>query len=518
LPLQAAEAGTISSHLPEPALPSDVFAQVTAAWAIQDYAHGERLLAAALQRHPDHWHLRTCHAAAIAYCSRFRSAREAFQQLLDAAPVEKKIHMHGLLGVEWCRIGRHDLALPLLQTAITDPSSPAPVWEACASALDHLRRREEALHIIAEGLRRFPQHPGILLIRAAVERQQGDAARAEHTAREILALTHASPEAKAKAGHELGHALDAQLKYEQAYHAFLAAKAARAPQLAAFLPQWQQNLQHIATCPLPDRAQWIRWREQSGAADNLPIAMLVGCPRSGTTLLERVLDAHPRIISASETVVFSSLWNSHLRSSPEQTSSWQAMHQLTPEVRQSLRDRYVSDMEDSLEQPVGDHLLLDKNPSHLTRLPSILRVFPEAKILMALRDPRAIAWSCFTQYLPDNAESAAFHQLDLTATHVEAQLRFWQRLHDRLPDGTWHESRYERTVLDFDRETRATLTFLGFPWDAQVAEFHHNPDPVRSPTYAEAARPLYRSALEKWRHYEPYAGAMFRKLEAVSTI
>lgn len=485
---------------------------------MQDYAHGERLLAQALQRHPDHWHLRTCHAAAIAYCSRFRSARAAFQQLLDDAPAGKKTHMHGLLGVEWCRIGRHDLALPLLQIAITAPDAPAPVWEACASALDHLRRQEEAHQVIAEGLRRFPLHPGILLIRAAVERQQGDAVRAEHTARQILTIAHASPEAKAKAGHELGHALDAQENYQAAYHAFLAAKEARAAELAAFLTPWQQNLQHIGTVPLPDRAQWSCWQEENEAAGRRPIALLVGCPRSGTTLLERVLDAHPRVISASETVIFSSLWSTHLRSSPSVVSSAQAILQLTTGQWQALRDRYFADMEDSLEQPLTDRLLLDKNPSHLTRLPSLLRIFPEAKILMALRDPRAIAWSCFTQYLPANAESAAFQRLDHTATHVESQLHYWLRLRDTLPEGTWHESRYERTVLDFDRETRATLAFLGLSWDAHVAEFHQNPDPVRSPTYAEAARPLYRNALEKWRNYEPFAGAAFQRLEAISAM
>jgi hypothetical protein len=109
------------------AVPQEVFDQVTQAWAMQDYGWGERLLAEACQRHPDHWHLRTCHAAAIGYCSRFRSARAAFDRLIVEAPAGKKLHMHGLLGVEWCRIGRHDLAVPLLRVAVADGNAPAPV-------------------------------------------------------------------------------------------------------------------------------------------------------------------------------------------------------------------------------------------------------------------------------------------------------------------------------------------------------------------------------------------------------
>lgn len=181
-----------------------------------------------------------------------------------------------------------------------------------------------------------------------------------------------------------------------------------------------------------------------------------------------------------------------------------------------MRRQYFVEMEDALEQPLGDRLLLDKNPSQLNRLPAILRVFPEARVLMALRDPRAIAWSCFTQYLPDNAESAGFNRMETTVVHVESQLRFWLRLRERLPEGSWHESRYETMVTSFDEASRKSIGFLGLDWDDKVAEFHRNPSPVRSPTYAEAARPVYRDAIEKWRHYEEFVGDAFRELASLA--
>lgn len=267
-----------------PAVPQDVFNQVTQAWAIQDYAEGERLLAAARQRNPDHWHLRTCHAAAIAYCSRFRSARNAFDSLLADTPAGKRIHMHGLLGVEWCRIGRHDLAVPLLRVAAEDAAAPAPVFEALASALDHLRDHEAADVVIDEGLRRHPGHPGLLLVRTAVQRQAGNYDQAEATARAILASPMASPDALARSGHELGHTLDRQGRYAEAFAAYSAAKAARSAQLEGFRPIWEKGLQHVRNSILPSSADFIRWKSES-VMDEVPrVAMLVGCPRSGTTL------------------------------------------------------------------------------------------------------------------------------------------------------------------------------------------------------------------------------------------
>jgi hypothetical protein len=135
---------------------------------------------------------------------------------------------------------------------------------------------------------------------------------------------------------------------------------------------------------------------------------------------------------------------------------------------------------------------------------------------MALRDPRAIAWSCFTQYLPDNAESAGFNTLETAVMHVESQLRFWLQLRDRLPAGIWHESRYEGMVGGFETEVHGTLDFLGLPWDPGIAEFHTNPSPVRSPTYAEATLPVYRHAVEKWRNYEPFLAGKLDNLSPLA--
>lgn len=499
-----------------PALPQDVFDQVTQAWAIQDYGFGERLLAEARKQFPDHWHLRTCHAAAIGYCSRFRSARAAFDDLIADAPAEKKIHMHGLLGVEWCRIGRYDFAIPLLQAALAAPAPPAPVYEALASAMEHTKDLRGAREMVELGLQRHGGHPGILLVRAQVQRRSGDFDLAEATARQILASPIASPDAKARAGYELGHALDAQQRYADAFAAFSHAKQNRKAQLAPFQPIWEQGLQRLKGDPLPSTEDFASW-QNSIPAGTEHLAMLVGCPRSGTTLLERVLDAHPDLIAAPETTVFSNLWNACLRSMPDAKHSHEAISRLTAAVIQGVREEYFTEMEDALEQPVCHRLLLDKNPSQLTRVPAIVRIFPEARILMALRDPRAIAWSCFTQYLPDNAESAAFNTLETTAIHVDSQLDFWLRLRERLPEECWHETRYERIVDEFNAEARSTLEFLGLPWDPRVEEFYTNPSPVRSPTYAEAAQPVYRQALEKWRHYEPFLANSLHGLAQVTS-
>jgi hypothetical protein len=160
-------------------------------------------------------------------------------------------------------------------------------------------------------------------------------------------------------------------------------------------------------------------------------------------------------------------------------------------------------------------VVLDKNPSAMPNVPAILRFFPEAKLLIALRDPRAVAWSCYAQYLPPNGESAAFNRFDTLGVHLAATHRFWLHARNELPSGTWRECRYEALVSNFENEARGTLEFLGLPWEPGVACHHTNPAPVRSPTYAEAAQPVYSRAVENWRHYEEFMGEALPALSSV---
>lgn len=494
------------------AIPPEIAALVAKAWAIQDFAEGERILAEGCQMYPDHWHLRTCHAAALGYCARFVEARAAFDALLRDTPPAKRLHMNGLLGVEWCRIGRHDLAVPLLRTAIAIPpgamTAVAPVYEALADALIHLREHAEAKKVARRGLRLYPDHPGLLVVLARALRAVNQLDEAADTARKVNFSRQASPDAIAQANYELGNCLDAQGRYPDAFSAFRAAKHAQRPQAMEFLPQWQMMLNAIRNLDRqPKRSDYLRWTGPAGPeGEPVPITFLVGIPRSGTTLLERVLDAHPGLVSASELPAFRNMWNRHLRMVPAMDSLIHALDAVTPERRQAGREAYLSNIIQALEQPLDGRMLLDKNPSALAITPVMRRYFPEARILMALRDPRAVAWSCYAQYLPMNGETSAFNRFDTLGTHIAASLRLWMNTREQLPREAWHETRYESLVSDFSGEARRTLAFLGLPWREEVAAYHTNPSPVRSPTYAEASKPIFSRSVEKWRHYEEFMG------------
>ena len=253
-------------------------------------------------------------------------------------------------------------------------------------------------------------------------------------------------------------------------------------------------------------AHWQRWREASNAFPHQKMAVLASFPRSGTTLLEQVLDSHPGLISSDEREafgrdIFPALWRTDDKSLP----TAEALDSLPLERLAAQRDRYFAYMAAALNEPIGDRVHLDKNPSMTLLLPGMLRLFPETKLLIALRDPRDVILSCFMQYLPLNTNSVCYLTLERAARRYANDMGLWLRFRETI-SSPWLEVRYEDCVLHLEREARRALEFLELPWDPQVLGYRDRlkTKAVNSPTYEAVSQPLYTSAIGRWKHYRKY--------------
>ncbi|MGH7990699.1 MAG: sulfotransferase family protein, partial [Limisphaerales bacterium] len=245
------------------------------------------------------------------------------------------------------------------------------------------------------------------------------------------------------------------------------------------------------------------------------LALLGGHPRSGTTLLEQVLDAHPNIVSAEETEIFKhDAYIPIMRSQPDDIAMYSALATATPGALQQARQNYFCAMESSLGQPIAGRLLIDKNPTYTFLIPSLIRIFPEIKFLIALRDPRDVVLSCFMQNLPLNQVGAACLTMAGTTEEYIALMETWQTIAPRMSN-PYLEVRYEDMVEDLESVARKVLNFLGVSWDARVLGFdeHARKKMVRSPTYAEVTKPVYKGAVGRWRNYQKYLEPHLEKLE-----
>jgi hypothetical protein len=255
-----------------------------------------------------------------------------------------------------------------------------------------------------------------------------------------------------------------------------------------------------------ESAHFQRWKAITASLPPRKAAVLVGFPRSGTTLLEQVLDAHPDLVSSDEREafardIFPALWLTAATPSP----TVRALDEVPIDRIAHLRQRYWDYMSAALNAPIGDRVHLDKNPTLTLVLPGFLRLLPETRVLVALRDPRDVVISCFMQYLPLNPNSVCFLTLERTARRYLADMSAWLRLRNLIAS-PWLELRYEDAVVDLERETRRALAFLQLPWEPEVLQYRNRLDQkaVNSPTYEAVRQPVYTRAVGRWKNYQGF--------------
>ena len=227
----------------------------------------------------------------------------------------------------------------------------------------------------------------------------------------------------------------------------------------------------------------------------LPV-FLVGFPRSGTTLLTQVLDNHPRLQALEEKPAVDALVGAAARLA-DIASALESEDTL-----ERLRSVYFAVVERSVKRAPGTWLV-DKYPLNILRLPLIHRVFPDAKVLLALRHPCDVCLSCYMQSFKLNSAMASFLSLEQTARLYALAMRRWQWCAANLAMDV-HVVRYESLVNDFEDQVQAMLGFLGLPWDDKVLEHVEGAKRrgrINTPSYHQVAQPIYRHAVYRWRHY-----------------
>jgi len=348
--------------------------------------------------------------------------------------------------------------------------------------------------------------------------RHGETQKAAGTFRRLALNSQAHVLTRAQAWAALASLSDKQGDYEEAVRCMGKCKEIQSAHAGVFQAHSDVVLGNLQRFGESVTAEYLRrWRDQKHLGTPARVAQLTGFPRSGTTLLENVLDAHSGLVSSEELQVFGR---------DILDSSWKESHEITPPTAEAfdkipvpklvqLRHRYLAAIEETLDEPIGARVHLDKNPTHTLFIPAIVRIFPETKFLLALRDPRDVIVSCYLQYLPLNPTTTAFLTWDSTARRYALDLGMWLRLRPLLDAGTWLEVRYEDMVEDLPAAARRALAFLELPWEDSVLGYRERlaQKTVHSPTYLDVAKPVYRGAIGRWKNYAKWLEPSLPMLE-----
>ena len=454
--------------------------------------------------------------ASRAFGARFEIARaEALlDRLIDLGGRNPKI-LH-LAGQSYRMLFRPEKAIDCFQRAAALSPSIADTHLELAVLYERRHRLDDALASIEKCLAAQSDYPEAKLMQARLLRRKGEQSTADTILRTLANDEATHPLVRAQAWAEIAQTLDRQARYDEAMASMLRCKNFLRPVAAPFQQESAAIIRLLtAIVESVTPTHFARWREEAMVFRPHYVALLTSFPRSGTTLLEQVLDAHPRVISSDEREAFArDIFPAMWMSPTTRTPTLDALDKIDKNRLIRQRIRYMEYMAAALDQSIDNCMHLDKNPPFTLLIPAVLRLFPEMKLLIALRDPRDVVLSCFMQYLPLNTNSACYLSLEDTANRYCTDMGAWQRLREVIPP-CWLEVRYEDLVTNLPAQARRALDFLELSWAPEVLDYRDRlqTKPVNSPTYEAVRKPVYTTAIGRWNHYERYFGPALDRLQ-----
>lgn len=407
------------------------------------------------------------------------------------------------IGVVFTRAGLHARALPFFEAAVAREPRNASFQYNLAASRQFAGDFEGAESAYGAALEMDPQLHRAWSSRVALRRQTPEA---NH--RSQLEALMAEPSDDPDRALHLGHALAKtceDLGDHEAALAWLARAKAAKRQALGYRPEWDEALFAAAarTFQVGTKA--------AGDPDAAPI-FVVGLPRTGTTLVDRILSSHPQVVSVGELANFGL--------AVKRAAGTASSLVLDPETL-AAADRidlgavgraYVESVAD-LRGP--SPRFVDKMPLNVLYAGLIHRALPNARIVCLRRHPMDACLSNYRQLFATGFSyyNYAFDLADLGRYYLafDRLVAHWREV---LPPDRFTEVGYEAIVADQEGQTRRLLDFCGLEWDRRCLAFHENEAPVATASSVQVRQPLYASSVGRWRRYGDGLAPLRRVLEA----
>ncbi len=385
-----------------------------------------------------------------------------------------------------------------LKRSLTVNPTSGEAYANLAAFYEHSNRPEEVQRLLDTAAQQGFANDASKLVNARLLRAQGQAAEAWPLLQELQAANDLTPARQGDLYSELGWCADILGDAPAAMMYFQEAND-RALQLAAVPPELPDLFpQHIASL----KRFYSETDVPAGDALEGPVpGFLVGFPRSGTTLLDTMLGAHPQLWVMEERPTIQAMLDLYASGGLRYAED---LGQLTPRHYSELRavHRQVS-------RAAGwdrTRRLLDKSPWATAHAGFINQVFPGAPFVFMVRHPCDVVLSCFMNNFEIHSGSVHFVRLESTVALYCSIMDLWRLYQQRLPL-KYQVLRYEDLIESPEAEMRRLIEFLDLPWMPEVLDNRTaalRRGYISTPSYSQVSRPLYRSSRGRWQRYMTY--------------
>jgi tetratricopeptide (TPR) repeat protein len=429
---------------------------------------------------------------------KFDKAITAYEKVIAAQP--DNFDVQNKLGILYQKSGNLDVAIRYFQEALRIKPDFLAARFSFAEALEKYNKIEQAYEEVLKGLEFSPNDIELQCLAATCERRLGQVVKAKNRLSGINADT-LSAIYRRQFFFERAQLQAKNNEYEKAYSDFGAGNEA-AKELRGSIEK-ESILERVMVL----RNQFegsdfllpvVEPREEERRA---PV-FIIGFPRSGTTLLDQVLDSHPCIQTMEEKDILLQIESKTFDPYGEYLATWES---LTAQQIKTLQGLYYLEADTFFARQPGS-VLVDRNPNNIIQAALAWRMFPDAKFILAIRHPLDVCLSCFMQDFEINSINVNFFTLSDAVYLYKEIMGLWRLFVERLPlDYTI--VRYEDLVDDLEGEARRLLDYIGVEWDSNVLKFHEHAKTkgqIKTASYHQVTQPIYRHAAYRWKRYEKF--------------
>jgi tetratricopeptide (TPR) repeat protein len=426
----------------------------------------------------------------------------AGKQLIKDAKKSKNVTLPILLAEQLQHWDDYTGALDLAKQVVQINSKDVAGFRLLAVTYLRLNQIKQALAAAQHAHKLAPNNAIINILLAPLEAATGQREQAAKRLENVL-KNNLSPEENYRAHKELALILDKLSRFDDVFaHLHAAAEAAKA------IPQVQEQDANLVPNMLKAHTKNFtqdllsRWAGSDFADTQSPV-FLIGFLRSGTTMTQEVLDAHPDVFVSDETDFIPCVMQELARLSNHQGSVYDQLQNSDLDDINHLRQFYWQLAKARYGDKAKQRCFVDKTTMNTIDLGFINSIFPDAKVLFLLRDPRDVLLSCYMQIMIPTASTVQLLSWQGAAEFYAQTMNWWQHIKQRM-NLKYLEFKYEDAVTDFEGTYRKVFDFIGLDWNPAVVNFHQSAAKkhIVSPSFNQVTQPLYNSSVARWRRYE----------------
>ena len=412
-------------------------------------------------------------------------------------------HTADTIGVVYSRTGFHEKAIPFYERAVALDPVPANFHYNLGASLQFAGEFEKAEAAYNAAIERQPDSYRAYSALVSLSRQTPER---NYLARlkQLFGEHQADPDRALQIGHAIAKTLEDLGHYEDSFDWLVRAKRAKREALGyqreTDLALFDAAGNTVAAPPAAD----------GECSDASPI-FIVGLPRTGTTLVDRILSSHPNVVSAGELNTFAGLIKARAGSSSNLVLDAETLRNAVDADLAGIGHAYIKE---TRRLARGAERFTDKMPLNFFYVWLIHRALPNARVVALRRDAMDSCLSNFRQLFATGLSYYNYSlDIDDTAAYYEnfdALLATWR---ERMPASAYLELRYEDIVHDQEDQTRRLLDFCGLSWNEACLRFHENTAPVATASSVQVRQPLYSGSIGRWKKYGSRLDSLRRGLE-----